>query len=214
MKDVYGVYYDVASYFNFEELDFSTRRKILTDTIFTADYDSIVKRINNRVFFGYAGITNPNDYSKSNSVRLSSVPKGEIPICFMTWNKDAYVYHCKKYKEYKDWEVHRNPARYENNLGHNYDSKNLCHCMRLTRMGKELALGQGFNVERTNDREYLLDIKNHKFSYEEIMAQAEKEKEEMDKAIETCALPDTIDVNEINNILINARKQIYGGIYA
>ena len=214
MKDVYGVYYDVASYLNFEELDFPTRCKILTDAVVTKDFNSVMKRINNKVFFGYSGITNPNDFSKSNTVRLSSIPKGEEPICFMTWNKDAYVYHCKKYKEYKDWETHRNPARYENNLGHNYDSKNLCHCMRLTRMGKELALGQGFNVERTNDREYLLDIKNHKFSYEEIMAQAEKEKEEMDKAIETCTLPNTINVNEINNILINARKKIYGGTYA
>ena len=81
--------------------------------------------------------------------------------------------------------------------------------MRLVRMGKELALGQGFNVERTFDREYLLDIKMHKFPYEEILAQAEKEKEEMEEAIKTSPLPDKVDLNKINQLLIEVRTKYY-----
>lgn len=206
MKDVYGVYYDYAAYLNFENLPFSIRREILFSGI---NQDKIISRLNKKAFYGYVGIANPDDYSKSNTVRLSSIPKEEEPICFMTFNKDAYVAHCKMYKEYKDWEAHRNPVRYENNLGHNYDSKNMCHCMRLVRIGKELAMGQGFNIERTYDREYLLDIKNHKFSYEDIMSQAIKEKELMDEAIKTCTLPDKIDLETINELLIESRKKIY-----
>ena len=76
-------------------------------------------------------------------------------------------------------------------------------------MGKELALGLGFNVERTEDRDYLLAIKNHEFEYDEIMAQAEKEKMEMEEAMKNCTLPDRIDLTEVNDLLIRARKQEY-----
>ena len=76
-------------------------------------------------------------------------------------------------------------------------------------MGKELALGLGFNVERTEDRDYLLAIKNHEFEYDEIMAQAEKEKEAMEEAIKTCSLPDKVDLDRINSLLIEARRDRY-----
>lgn len=142
-------------------------------------------------------------------VKLSSVKKGAEPICQMYFNHDSYSIHCREYKEYKEWEKNRNPIRYESNLGENYDGKNMCHCMRLTRMGKELALGQGFNIERTYDRDYLLSIKNHKLEYSEIIAQANKEKEEMNEAIKTCKLPDFPNYEAINKLLIDIRMKFY-----
>ena len=83
------------------------------------------------------------------------------------------------------------------------------HCMRLIRMAKEVAQGKGFNVVRTFDRDYLLDIRNHKFEYEEVMEQLEKEKAEMEAAITTCNLPEKVDYDTINNLLIEARNKIY-----
>jgi hypothetical protein len=211
MKDTYGVYYDFAAHAKFENMNFPAKREmaLYVAETFGENYykDSYLKRIQDKNFFGYSGIVHPD--GKSNEVRLSSIPKGEKPICFMTYNKDGYTSHCKKYWEYQDWVKKRNPARYENNLGHNYDSKNMCHCMRLTRMGKELALGEGFNVERTWDREYLLSIRNHELSYEAIMEQAMKEREEMEAAAITSTLPDVVDVNKINKLLIEARTKFY-----
>ena len=81
--------------------------------------------------------------------------------------------------------------------------------MRLTRMGKELARGEGFNVERTWDREYLLSIRNHELSYESIMEQAMKERAEMEEAAVTSTLPDVVDVQKINKLLIEARTKFY-----
>ena len=127
----------------------------------------------------------------------------------MSYNKDAYICHCRDYKEYKEWENNRNPVRYESNLNQNYDAKNIMHCMRLVRMGKELALGQGFNVRRTYDRQYLLDIRNHKYEYEDIMKQVENERIAMDKAVKSCTLPDKIDCDLVNKLLIDARKMLY-----
>lgn len=205
MKDTYGVYYDFAAHHKFEP-----RNEVFNDYVVSfgdAFCGNVMLREDNKEFFGYSGIVHPD--GKSNEVRLSSIPKGEKPICFMTYNQNGYESHCKKYKEYQEWVEKRNPARYESNLGQNYDGKNMSHCMRLTRMGKELALGQGFNVERTYDREYLLSIKNHELEYDEIMAQAMKEREEMEAAAATSTLPDTVDVNEINKLLMDARMSFY-----
>lgn len=230
MRDTYGVYYDWAAYFKFEEYDKDKEfwKKNLDDENFqnwcfdmrfrTAlsdkfmDYDYCMKtyeRVVNREFFGYSGIVHPDEIEKSNEVRLSSIPKGEKPICFMTYNKDAYTCHCREYKEYKEWEAKRNPVRYESNLGHNYDSKNVMHCMRLIRMAKELAQGKGFNLVRTWDRDYLLAIKNHEFEYDEVMDQLEKEKAEMEDAIKVCTLPDKPNYDKINELLVKCRKEIY-----
>lgn len=230
MRDTYGVYYDFAAYFKFEVYDkdkefweenfddenfqnwcFDMRFRTAFSDKFM-DYDYCIKtyeRVVNREFFGYSGIVHPDELEKSNEVRLSSIPKGEKPICFMTYNKDAYTCHCRDYKEYKEWEEKRNPVRYEGNLGHNYDAKNVMHCMRLVRMAKELAQGKGFNVVRTWDRDYLLDIRNHKFEYEDVMEQLEKEKAEMEEAIKSCTLPDYVDIEKVNNLLIEARKSLY-----
>ena len=109
----------------------------------------------------------------------------------------------------KEWEKNRNPVRYESNLGHNYDAKNVMHCMRLVRMAKELAQGKGFNVVRTWDRDYLLDIRNHKFEYEDVMAQLEKEKSEMEEAIKSCTLPDKVDFDKVNDLLYDVRLKYY-----
>lgn len=211
MKDVYGVYYDFAAYYKFENCHISWDSNWETD--FGIDYPSVMGRIENKQFFGYKGIVEPDEIAKSNEVRLSSIPKGEKPICFMTYNKDGYMSHCRKYKEWVEWKKKRNPVRYESNLGHNYDSKNIMHCMRLVRMAKEIAQGKGFNVARDEDREYLLAIRNHEFEYEEVMEQLEKEKAEFEKAFETCNLPETVDIQKVNDILKEGRSKYYNWKY-
>lgn len=210
MKDVYAVFYDFAAFFTFSDKE--RRYQDAFEWLVKRNskvLENVEKRIANKEFYGYSGIVEPEEISKSNSIRLSSIPKGEIPVCYMTYNQDGYTVHCKKYKEYKEWEAKRNPIRYESNLGHNYDAKNIMHCMRLIRMAKELAQGKGFNIVRTVDRDYLLAIRNHDFEYEDIIEQLEKEKLEMEEAIKHSTLPENINFNEINSLLINIRNSIY-----
>jgi len=211
MKDVYGVYYDWAAFFYFEKFHWEKGipypyNKFIKDPMEIA---RIKNRIMDKDFYGYEGIVNPDDYSKSNNIRLSSVHEGDAPITFLYYNSDGYQMHCKDYREYKEWEQKRNPVRYESNLNKNYDSKNMMHCMRLIRMAKELAQGKGFNVVRSEDRDFLMDIRNHKFEYDEIISMIEKEQEEMEEAVKTCTLRDTIDYEKVNDLLIRARKLVY-----
>lgn len=155
---------------------------------------------------GYKGIT--NEAMTSNEVRLSSVAKDEKPICYMTFNKDAYQSHCREYKEYKDWEKNRNPIRYESNLNHSYDSKNLSHSFRLVDMCIEIAKGEGMKVNRRNiDRNFLIDVRNHKYEYEELIEKLDEKIKEMEEAIKVSTIPENIDINFVNNLLINIRKK-------
>lgn len=210
MKDVYGVYYDFASFIHFEGL--YKEGKALHNVVsqhFGLSYDEAMKvynRIKNKEFYGYSSIVHPE--GKSNEVRLSSIPKGEMPICFMTYNQQGYESHCRKYKEYQEWVQKRNPARYESNLKSNYDVKNVAHCVRLLHMGLELAKGEGFNVVRTWDREMILDIRNHKYEYEEIIEYVEKIFTEMKELAEKCDLPKTVDLNKVNDLILQARKML------
>lgn len=158
---------------------------------------------NNREPIGYRGIVSDD----SLDVRLSSVKKDEFPICHMSYNKDGYSKHCKDYTEYKKWEKDRNPVRYESNLNKNYDAKNIMHSVRLMHMAYEIATGQGFNVDRTNiDREFLLDIRNHKFEYDYLINYLEEFKVKMTEAMEKSNLPDKVDMDKVNELLIKVRK--------
>lgn len=207
MKDTYGVYYDFASHVKFEFDNYKDRRVFLSlcnDWFGGEYYEWVFDRFVNNEFYGYSGIVHPE--GKSNEVRLSSIPKGEMPICFMTYNQQGYESHCRKYKEYQEWVQKRNPARYESNLKSNYDVKNVSHCVRLLHMGLELAKGEGFNVVRTWDREMILDIRNHKYEYEEIIKYVEKVFAEMKELSEKCSLPKTVDKQKVNELILQARS--------
>ena len=158
---------------------------------------------------GYKGMTNEEE--TSNELRLSSVEKDVLPICQISYNKDGYSTHCRVWKEYQDWIKHRNPVRYESNLKKSYDAKNMCECFRLINCGIEIANGKGYKVDRSNiDADFLLDVKNHKYEYEELMEMLEKKNDEMEKAMAESTIPEKIDVEFVNDLLLKIRKEQLG----
>jgi hypothetical protein len=112
------------------------------------------------------------------------------------------------YKEYKEWEKNRNPQRYLENLEKDFDRKNMMHCVRLLTMGIEIATTGKVNVDRTDiDREFLLNIRLGNTTYEEIIAYADAKKAELQNVIEKCDfLPESVEMNKVNELLINIRK--------
>jgi predicted nucleotidyltransferase len=216
MKDIYGLYYDFAAHIFFEKPDINTQHKMLCSGGLIKDFETCVKiesRIWNKVFFGYSGIIHPD--GTSNQIRLSSIPKYEKPLCFMSYNQNGYETHCKKYREYVEWKEKRNKARYENNLEglekdkeKFYDSKNMLHCFRLLSMCIEVAEGKGLLIDRTNiDRDFLMNVRNRKYTYDELMEKLLELKAKMDSAIEKSNIKDSIDVEFVNNLLLDCRKQ-------
>lgn len=156
---------------------------------------------------GYQGIMRGES---SNDVSLSSIPKDAAPVGYLHFNKDGYSSYCKDYKEYWEWVEKRNEARYTGNLEHgkNYDSKNMMHVFRLLDMAEEIAEGKGIITRRPN-REYLLSIRQGKYSYEELVELAEQRIQKIDMAYERSSLPEEPDQMAIDRLLYTLRDRFY-----
>lgn len=156
---------------------------------------------------GYRGIFQSDN---SNEVCLSSIDKSEFPIALMYFNRDGYSVYCKQYKEYWDWVALRNETRYQSTIDHGkrYDAKNMMHVFRLLHMAKEIALEQKIHVHR-NDRQFLLDVKEGRYEYEELVTKATLLKDNLANLFKESSLPDYPDYNSINSLLIEIRKQHY-----
>lgn len=230
MPHTYGVYYDWAAYFKFENVDWYDLMPIhdhefMSMIIVKYPYASqigncvgvpggdearkILHRIENKEFFGYGGIVHPDEFDKSNEVRLSSIPKGEKPLFMMQYNKDAYTCHCKEYREYKEWEENRNQKRYSKAVEAGYNQKNMCHCIRLLTMAKEISEGKGFNLWRTDDRDFLMGIKNGDYTYEYLIDYASSLIADVNAHIGESGLPDEVDKDFVNDLLVKCRKEYY-----
>jgi hypothetical protein len=227
MDGVYGVYYDFGQHFELNKIDieyfidvenrndpfisYMFNTFVKDDIHYTTQMYSLYNKLRTPKG-GHCGII--SEVGDSNQIRFSSVKKDDIPICYMAYNQSGYGCHCREYKEYTEWKEKRNKARYENNLeglseGKNkfYDSKNMMHCFRLLSMCIEVAEGKGILVDRTNiDRNFLMDVRNRKYTYDELMERLLDLKARMDKAIEDSKISESIDVEFVNNLLLECRK--------
>ena len=166
-------------------------------------YDRTIKSI-----AGFKGVA----FEDSNEVRLSSIDK-EFEGSFMgyvSYNKDSYSQHCKDYLSYQEWLKNRNEARWVDVTSHGQkiDGKNMMHCKRLMEMAKEIGLGRGILVRRTNSAE-LIAIRKGEVDLQTLIDKVEEEIKEVDRIFEESNLPDKIDEYFINSLLVNIRKKVY-----
>jgi len=153
-----------------------------------------------------------SDPEKAADVQLTSIPKGPDPLAYLTFNKDAYSTHCKRYAEYKEWLENRNEDRFKMNKKHGkqYDSKNMAHCIRILDMGLEIANQRGIIVRRPKDHiELLMKIRRGEMEYEDILKSAEEKIALLDSSYDASDLPDKVNNEFIDNLLITIRKLRY-----
>lgn len=233
MRDEYGVFYDWGQHWELvgynansavkhyirhceeEEDKFRDDEKFCVGRYIYNNYH--VCEVNDGQWYEFSDpITRPNLHyrgifknDESTEVRLSSIDdKNDKPICHLSYNEDGFKKHCKDYKEFMEWKANRNPVRYAENKDKNYDAKNVSHSFRLMNMCIEIAQGKGFIVNRRGiDREFLLDVKQHKYEYDDIIKLLDAKKIEMDEAIASSTLPDDIDADFVNNFVVNIRKK-------
>lgn len=205
MRDMHGVYYDFGLHCTEEEqwsesqpfLDFASKYFAVDDA---QGFLSCLKPI------GYRGVF--NEEKDGSQIRLSSIEKKtDRPICFISYNLDAYSQHCRTYAEYQRWVKERNPERYRSNLDKSYDSKNMMHMFRLVHMASEIAEGRGVILERTYDRQFLLNVRNHKYEYDELMAMLEEDAAQMNALMAASTIPDRIDPGFVNSLMIEIRNR-------
>ena len=203
-RDIYAVYFDEAAKMCFSESVPENVRE-------SAKY--LRKESVLTMGFGYKGLVRSGEgisSTESNQLRLSSIPKGEVPICIITYNKDSYTQHCNDYKSYQTWLEKRNESRWVDvkSHGQKIDGKNMLHCKRLMEMAKEIAKGEGIIVRRPNAKD-LISIRKGEIDLETLIDSVEKEIIEVDKLFDNSELPDNVDNEFINNLIVKIRKQIY-----
>jgi hypothetical protein len=195
-KDTYALFYDRMSDYRFSEMRPKWER-------------FLSNLLNDSKPLGFKGIA----FEDSNELRLSSIPK-DLPskyfIGHISYNKDGYSQHCKDYNSYQTWLSERNEARWIDvqSHGQKIDGKNMMHCMRLMQMAREIAEGRGIIVRRENAEE-LLDIRRGKVDLQSLIDKVESEIKEIDRLFENSNLPDSVDMNFINELIIKIRKKIY-----
>ena len=162
-------------------------------------------------FIGYRGLLDPSDIETS-QLRCSSIGKEDAtkPLCTFQYNYLAFSQHCADYKRYWDWVKNRNPERFELNKGYNYDGKNCCACIRLMTVAKEISEGKGILLDRSNiDRDFLLSIKNHALTFDQIISKMEELEASMKDSFLKSTIPDEPDRELLEKILIEIRKKHY-----
>jgi predicted nucleotidyltransferase len=109
----------------------------------------------------------------------------------------------RDWNSYQTWKRERNEARSKLEAEHGYDTKHAMHLVRLLRMCREILSGKGVIVKRP-DREELLAIRRGEWSYDRLIAWAEQEDAETKKLIETSSLPESVDLDRLNDLCIEA----------
>lgn len=225
-RDLYAMYYDKSAHniFNTENetiRNLKKKIKIFLNKPMGLGYKGILKEAKPVSIYDENG--NKEEVEAwSNEIRLSSIPKGEIPITIVAYNKDGNLTYNKDYKDYwgKDgWMVKRNEERYADNTkgGQDYDGKNMSHCLRLLFMADEIAEGKGIITMRDeDDRNLLLSIKKGELSYEEIIEMSNKiiygfniDNKSLEEKYEKSSLPENVDLSFIKDIALKIRKEYY-----
>ena len=204
-RDLYAVYFDTDSHLCFSESIPEDSRNV---------YKNNRKELGLAMGLGYKGLVKSGEganAAESNQLRLSSIPKGQTPICNVIYNKDGYTMHCKDYKEYQEWLENRNEARYVETQEHGQriDGKNMMHCMRLIRMAQEIGRGDGIQVRRPDAQE-LLSIRRGEVDLTNLIEMADQAIEEMDNIFDNSDLPKKVNPELVNALLIKIRKEFYG----
>jgi hypothetical protein len=150
------------------------------------------------------------NYGISNQLRLSSIPRRQKNIGTIVYNKDGYTQHCKDYREYQEWIEKRNLQRWVDVKEHDQkiDGKNMMHCYRLVQMAREIAEGKGVRVRRENAKE-LIAIRKGEVDLQTLIDFVENEIVEIDTLFKESNLPNSVDKDLINNLIVKIRKEIY-----
>lgn len=162
--------------------------------------------LNNNKFepIGFRGIV----FEQSNDIRLSDIPKDQLLIGLINYNRNEYSKHCTEYKSYQDWLENCNESRYiKTSSGNTIDGKNMLHCMRLLAMCREIVEEGTINIYREKDKDYLLSIRRGEVDLEKLVVTAKQELIDLRSLYDKSNLPERVDSNILHDIIYEIRTE-------
>lgn len=98
---------------------------------------------------------------------------------------------------------HRNNKKDELHL-----NKHAMHLIRLFLMGIEILEGKGINTYRENDKEFLLDIRKGKYTYNEIFEIVNELDKNFKYAEKNSCLPNSPDMKKVNELVMYMTNRV------
>jgi predicted nucleotidyltransferase len=87
-------------------------------------------------------------------------------------------------------------------------NKHAMHLIRLFLMGIEILEGKGVNTYRENDRELLLNIRDGKYSYEQIFEMVDEYEKKFKYAGDNTDLPQKPDYNKVEEMIMEINRSV------
>lgn len=122
-------------------------------------------------------------------------------------NERKYAAAQRNWEQYQNWLHQRNPARATLEVQHGYDTKHAMHLVRLMRTCKEVLETGCLHVRRPDAKE-LLEIRNGAWTYENLLAWAEKQEQELTTLYEKSDLPRTPNFEKLDTLCIELIEQM------
>lgn len=105
----------------------------------------------------------------------------------------------RKWDNYATWKAERNPKRRHSEEEHGFDGKCALHLFRLMLEGKSLLLN-GEITFPLPEAEWLLEIKNGKYSFEKLVSMAESMEIDFEHWYQISPLPKNPNRKELSNL--------------
>jgi len=155
-----------------------------------------IDRVGNPVF------TKKEQFDKINTTSLS-------PDAIVKVNRKLYEDAHDNWKSFWSWKQNRNEKRSALEEQFGYDVKHAMHLIRLLRSGIDI-LEKGVVPVRRDDAQYLLSIREGKFTYDEIVKESEKLSDRVKKLSSTTNLPDNPNYALAKEIMIEIYQKQWG----
>lgn len=113
-----------------------------------------------------------------------------------------YIQAKLEWDKYQNWKKNRNPERAVLEEKYGYDTKHALHLYRLLTEGEELLTNHTITLPRP-DVELLMDIRNGRYSYDQLMEMIGDVDLKFDKLYQESTLPKSPDINKLDNLCVN-----------
>lgn len=197
-----------------KDIRLSNKIDLITLNWFNQDFYALTKIDNTKQLYKFWYIKMPQQewtrpLCNNDDLIMTAIP-ADIDaklLAIVQYDLDGFQAHCREYNQYQTWLKERNESCYVDvqNHGQKIDGKNLMHCYRLMDMAEEIVKEHKIIVERPN-RQELLDIRYGKYDLQTLIDRAEEKIETIKEAYKNSDLPDKVDKEKVNEILVNIRK--------
>lgn len=130
------------------------------------------------------------------------------PLFIVKFNEDVYKAAKVKWEQYWEWKKNRNKVRSVLEEKFGYDTKHAMHLVRLLRMGVEVLTDGELHVRRPDAKD-LLEIRDGKLSYEEVVKYGEDLDKQVMELVKTTTLPAKPDTKLAARLTLDVQEAMW-----